>query len=290
MSVSTSTPSNRDDHRSEQIRGDREPSRAERCRRTRELLEQAHATDDPELRKDLLDQVILLNRCVAEALANRYRGRGVAVEDLQQAALEGLVKAVHRFDPTVRPDLLTYAVPTIRGEIQRWFRDHGWMVRPPRRLQEMQWRISRSVEELSQDLGREPNGEELRGHLECSAHELDEAVQAFVCFQPPSLDRPVADASGSLPADVLSAEDDGERSAAEARVALAPAVRELGERDRRILYLRFFEDRSQQDIAEQLGVTQVQVSRLFDRILRDLRAQLVRGRLATYRRREASAP
>jgi RNA polymerase sigma-B factor len=275
MSVSNSTPGSRDDRRPGGTPGNQELSRAERSRRTRELLEQAHATNDTELRKELLDEVILLNRCVAEALANRYRGRGVAVEDLQQAALEGLVKAVHRFDPTVRPDLLTYAVPTIRGEIQRWFRDQSWMVRPPRRLQEMQWRISRTVEELSQDLGREPNGEELLEHMECSARELDEAVQAFGCFQPPSLDRPVADASGSLLADVLPAEDDGDRSAAEARLALAPVVRELGDRDRRILYLRFFEDRSQQDIGEQLGVTQMQVSRLLDRILRDLRAQLV---------------
>ena len=130
-------------------------SRAERSRRTAALLAAAHAADDVEERAELLDEVILLNHCVAEAVANRYRGRGVPAEDLHQAAFEGLVKAVHKFDPTVRPDLLTYAVPTMRGEVQRWFRDQSWMVRPPRRVQELQWRMNRSIESLSQDLGRD---------------------------------------------------------------------------------------------------------------------------------------
>src|SRR6187551_1267242 len=119
-------------------------TRAERSRRTGELMRRAHSTQDEGLRSELLDEVILLNRCVAEAVANRYRGRGVSEEDLHQSAFEGLVKAVHRFDPTIRPDLLTYAVPTIRGEVQRWFRDQGWMVRPPRRLQDLQWQVGRS--------------------------------------------------------------------------------------------------------------------------------------------------
>ncbi|HCB07355.1 MAG TPA: hypothetical protein DEQ43_24420 [Nocardioides bacterium] len=136
-------------------------SRAERKQRTTELLLEAHATDDRERREALLDEVILINRGVAEAVANRYRGRSVPVEDLHQAAYEGLVKAVHKFDPTVRPDLLTYAVPTIRGEVQRWFRDQSWMVRPPRRLQERQWKVSRSIAHLEQELGREPTDDEL---------------------------------------------------------------------------------------------------------------------------------
>jgi RNA polymerase sigma-B factor len=275
MSVSVVTTSNRNGRHSERTSGDRELTRAERSRRTRELLEHAHACHDEELRKELFDEVILLNRCVAEAVAHRYRGRGVAVEDLQQAAFEGLVKAVHRFDPSVRPDLLTYAVPTIRGEIQRFFRDQSWMVRPPRRLQEMQWRIGRYVEDLSQDLGRQPSDDELQEHMDCSAKELGEAVQAFGCFQPPSLDRPLPGAEESVLADVLPDEDDSDRAAADARLALAPLVRKLPERDRRIIYLRFFEDRSQKDIGEKLGVTQMQVSRLLDRILRDLRAELV---------------
>lgn len=137
-------------------------ARAERARRTEELFRQVAKTDDPERRQALLDEVVLLNRCVAEAVAARYRGRDVPQEDLEQSAFEGLVRAVHTFDPTVRPDLLTYAVPTIRGMVQRWFRDQSWMVRPPRSIQETQWKVSRSVSRLAQELGRDPSGDEIR--------------------------------------------------------------------------------------------------------------------------------
>src|SRR4051812_39456004 len=138
----------------------RQLSRAERAAATERLLLAAHATDDEQERARLLDEVVVANLSVAQAVASRYRNRGVSEEDLTQAGYEGLVKAVHKFDPSVRPDLLTYAVPTIRGEIQRYFRDHSWAVRPPRRIQEMQWRISRCIEHLSQELGREPSDDE----------------------------------------------------------------------------------------------------------------------------------
>ena len=143
-------------------------------------VREAHRTADEARRSELLDKVNLLNQCVAEAVANRYRGRGVPAEDLHQAAFEGLVKAVHEFDPTVRPDLLTYAVPTMRGEVQRWFRDGSWMVRPPRQIQELQWRVSRSIESLAQDLGREPTDAELsrgRGLLGRRAERDDPSVR-----------------------------------------------------------------------------------------------------------------
>ena len=248
-------------------------SRAERSELTHDLLVEAATTDDTT-RADLLDRVILLNQGVAEAVANRYRGRGVPTEDLYQAALEGLVKAVHKFDPTVRPDLLTYAVPTIRGEIQRWFRDQSWMVRPPRRIQELQWTVSRTTEQLSQDLGREPSGQEIAHDIGCSTEEVDEATQAFGCFHPPSLDRPLTTADGPTLGETLPDDEEHDHQAAEARTMLAPVVRHLSERDRRILYLRFFEDQSQRDIGEELGVTQMQVSRLLDRIFRDIRSEL----------------
>ena len=246
---------------------------AERRTRTSELLREAHATEDAARRSELLDEVILLNRCVAEAVANRYRGRGVPAEDLHQSAFEGLVKAVHKFDPTVRPDLLTYAVPTIRGEVQRWFRDQGWMVRPPRRLQELQWQVGRSVESLSQELGRQPTDAELSEDIGCSRNELDEAVQSFGCFRPASLDRHIGFGDGDTLADVLTI-DDEERSEIESRAILAPVLRRMPERDRRILFLRFFEDQSQKEIGAELGVTQMQVSRLLSRILSDLRRQI----------------
>ncbi|RYP79555.1 sigma-70 family RNA polymerase sigma factor, partial [Nocardioides guangzhouensis] len=122
-----------------------------------DLLETAAVTTDPVERQRLLDEVVLLNADVAESVASRYRGRGIPTDDLRQVAYEGLVKAVHRFDPARRHDFLSFAVPTIRGEVQRYFRDQGWTVRPPRRIQDLQWRLHRAIEELSQDLGREPN-------------------------------------------------------------------------------------------------------------------------------------
>ncbi len=249
-------------------------TRAERLLRTSELMREAHATEDAARRSELLDEVILLNRCVAEAVANRYRGRGVSDEDLHQSAFEGLVKAVHKFDPTIRPDLLTYAVPTIRGEVQRWFRDQSWMVRPPRRLQELQWQVGRSIEALSQELGRQPSDAELSEDIGCSRGELEETVQSFGCFRPASLDKPVGYGTGDTLGDVLRGVDDDERSESEARAILGPVLRRLPQRDRRILYLRFFEDQSQKEIGTELGVTQMQVSRLLSRILRDLHSEI----------------
>jgi RNA polymerase sigma-B factor len=249
-------------------------TRAERAELTRELLERAQQADSGRERDQLLDEVVLLNRGVAEAVAARYRGRGVSPDDLQQAAYEGLVKAVHKFDPAVRPDLLTYAVPTIRGEVQRWFRDQSWMVRPPRRIQELQWRISRSIDRLTQELGRPPSDGEVSEDVGCSTEEIDEAVQGFGCFQPPSLDLPVGE-SGTPMGELLGSDDDREMSLVETREALAPVVEKLSERDRRILYLRFIEDQSQSEIGEELGVTQMQVSRLLERIFRSMRAELV---------------
>jgi RNA polymerase sigma-B factor len=248
-------------------------TRAERSQRTRELLLEARETADEARRLELLDEVVLLNRGVAEAVAARYRGRGVASEDLEQAAYEGLVKAVHKFDPSVRPDLLTYAVPTIRGEVQRWFRDQSWMVRPPRRIQELQWKISRSIDHLSQELGRPPSDAELSRDIGCSIEELGEAVQGFGCFQPPSLDLPVG-ASATPMGELIGTGDDRETDLVEAREALAPLLQKLSERDQRILYLRFIEDQSQSEIGEVLGVTQMQVSRLLERIFRNMRAGL----------------
>lgn len=249
-------------------------TRAERSDRTHELLSRAHTCEDPAEREHLLDEVILINRGVAQAVASRYRDRGVAQDDLEQAALEGLVKAVHKFDPTVRDDLLTYAVPTMRGEVQRWFRDHGWMVRPPRRVQELQWRVSRSLQELSQELGREPTSAEIQVDVDCSPEQMDEALRGFGAFAPASLDAPNKGAEDLTLGDALpDSRDDGTR-AAEARAVLGPVVRRLSERDRHIVYLSFFEQRSQSQIGADLGVTQMQVSRLLKRIMRTLRDQL----------------
>ena len=253
--------------------GDRGLSRTERSARTAELIAEAHSCDDEHRKRELLDEVIVINRGVAEAVASRYRGRGVSQDDLVQVAYEGLTKAVRRFDPSTRNDLLTYAVPTIRGEVMRHFRDHGWTVRPPRRVQELQWRVNQCIERLEHELGREPRDAEVIEELGIDEKDYREAIEAFGCFQPTSLDQPVrTDATSSL-GDLIP--DTAEpQSRADARVTLAPVVRRLSERDRRILHLRFFEDLTQAEIGEDLGVTQMQVSRLLSRILGTLKEDL----------------
>lgn len=250
-----------------------ELTHTERSELTELLLHAAHETDDAAQREELLERVVLMNRRVAQAVARRYRRRGVPDEDLEQAAYEGLTKAVQKFDPRLRNDLLTYAVPTIRGEVQRYFRDQSWTVRPPRRLQELQRKMNNAIEQLGAELGREPDEEELQRHLGISAEEYRETLASFGCFQPPSLDQPLRSAPEFTLGDALASPTTG-HEAVEARILLAHAVRDLSERDRRILYMRFFEDRTQQEIGDELGVTQMHVSRLLARILEKLRGEI----------------
>lgn len=237
-----------------------------------QLFERAQDASEEE-REHILGEIILLNRCVADSIAMRFAGRGVATEDLKQVAYEGLVKAVRRFDPTRDHDLLSYAVPTIRGEIRRHFRDHGWSVRPPRRVQELQQRISRVKEELGKELGRDPEVAEILEAAEIDRSEYDRAVEAYGSFRATSLDQPREPGGESTLGDLVVAEDTT-TNATEARLALAPVVRNLPERDRRIIYLRFYEERTQAEIGEELGVTQMQVSRLLSGIFSKMREQV----------------
>ncbi|MCD4534551.1 sigma-70 family RNA polymerase sigma factor [Nocardioides sp. cx-169] len=253
--------------------GDRGLTRAERSERTAALLEAAAESTDPVESRALLDEVIVINRGVAESVASRYYDRGVDREDLRQVAYEGLTKAVRRFDPHTRNDLLTFAVPTIRGELLRYFRDRGWTVRPPRRVQELQWRVNQAIESLEGELGRTPTSREIVERLGITDGEYREALEAFGSFQPASLDQPVTADSATSIGDLLPATD-REISASEARLTLAPVVRRLSERDRRVLHLRFFDDLTQEEIGRDLGVTQMQVSRLLSRILGTLRHEI----------------
>ncbi|MBD8869813.1 sigma-70 family RNA polymerase sigma factor [Nocardioides donggukensis] len=250
--------------------------RAERITLTDQLLHQAAATDDPERRQRNLDRVVLLNMGVARSLAGQHRGKGVAQEDLEQVAYLALVRAAARFDPGRDRDFLSYAVPTVRGELKKHFRDAGWMVRPPRRTQEIQSRVIRTRDTLRHTLDRTPSTAEIAAALGEPEQAVLDALTAEGCFHPTSLDRPVGDESdsGTALGDLLALEEDRDHEAAEARLMLRPVVRRLRERDRRILALRFYDGRTQQEIADELGVTQMQVSRLLSRILRNLRDSL----------------
>jgi RNA polymerase sigma-B factor len=220
----------------------------------------------------LTTTLIETNAGVARSMASRYRNRGIDLDDLEQVALLGLTKAAQRFDPGAGHDFLSYAVPTIRGELRRHFRDAGWMVRPPRRVQDLQSRISRAQEELESSLGRSPRPSEVAVHLGVAIDDVVEALTADGCFTPTSLDGPVGDGSSSL-GDLLGF-DDRATEAAEARIVLEPLVGRLSPRDRRILRMRFVDECTQQEIAEEIGLTQAQVSRVLTRILAGLRADL----------------
>ena len=243
-----------------------------RARSTYELVAHLREVDarDEVTRRRLTTQLIETNAEMAKSLASRYRNRGIDLDDLEQVALLGLTKAAQRFDPRAGYDFMSYAVPTIRGELRRYFRDSGWTVRPPRRVQDLQFRISRAQDELHSQLGRSPRPTEVATHLDVDLEAVVEALTADGCFTPTSLDGPVGDGSSTL-GDLLSFEDRAV-VAAEARVLLEPAVQQLSERDRQILNLRFVEERTQSEIGEEVGLTQAQVSRVLTRILRDLKA------------------
>jgi RNA polymerase sigma-B factor len=249
-------------------------SAEQRDEKAHALLVQAAAASDPVTRAELLEQVVVLHLDVAESVAARYRNRGLNEEDLRQAACEGLVKAAQRFDPALRHDFLSYAVPTMRGEVQRHFRDHGWAVRPPRRLQELQWQLNRTRDDLTAMLGREPTEEELLESLEVSAQELSDAEQAHGSFRLTSLDQPVGSGETGTLGDLVIDDRGDDLRAAEARLVLRPLVSRLSERDRQILRLRFFEDRTQQQIGDEFGISQMQVSRHLSRIMTTLRDAL----------------
>jgi len=250
---------------------DRSASRAERRHQTADLLQEA-AKANASRREELLEQVIVLNIGVAHAIAHRYRNRSIPVEDLEQVACMALVRAAQKFDVSQDRDFLTYAVPTISGEIKRHFRDHGWTIRPPRRVQEIQSKVINAFHH-GEESGSQPSPAKLAVQLGLPETDVAEALQAEGCFTPVSLDVPVTD-DGRAAIDRLTDDDETDSRALEARLMLSPVLRKLSDRDRRILHLRFVEDRTQQEIGDALGVTQMQASRLLKRILETLRNEL----------------
>ncbi len=215
--------------------------------------------------------MITLNLPVAHDVARRYHGRGIPDDDLDQVANVGLVKAVRAYDPGRATDFLGYAVPTIRGEVRRHFRDRGWTVRPPRSVQELQPRVRAARGELWQRLGRDPRTEEIAEELGLDEGPVREAMGVEGCFTPSSIDASPDD--GPSVADRLGASDPG-YARAEARVTLRPLLRGLSDRERRILAMRFRDGCTQAEIGHEIGVTQMQVSRLLSGLFDRLRTQL----------------
>jgi RNA polymerase sigma-B factor len=205
-------------------------------------------------------------------LSQRFAGRGENFDDLVQTANVGLLSAIDRFDPERGVRFSTFAAATIIGELKRHFRDRRWALRVPRRLQDTAVRIKQGVPHLTQQLGRSPTIPELATHLQVADEEIVEAMEASQAYTTSSLDAPMREDGGS-PADVLG-EDDGQYELLERWASVAPAIRELPSRDRRILYLRFFVGLTQSEIAREVGLSQMQISRILAQTLERLRSAM----------------
>ncbi|WP_300008814.1 RNA polymerase sigma factor SigF [Pseudonocardia sp.] len=209
---------------------------------------------------------------VVRHIARRFANRGEPVDDLEQAGTLGLLGAVDRYDPEHGSDFLSFAVPTITGEIRRHFRDRTWGMRVPRRLKDLQGTISGAVGPLSQELGRAPRPSEIARRLDMPVEEVLEGLDAQHAYRNASLDELVAGADVPLTDTLGSA--DAELEKVEYREVLAPLLAELPERERAILVLRFFGNMTQTQIADRVGVSQMHVSRLLARTLAHLRARM----------------
>ncbi len=231
--------------------------------RTAELFDRIAACTEEE-RPALLEEVVLLNLPLADSLARRFRHRGEDEDDLAQVARAGLTEAAHRYEPDRGP-FAGFAVPTILGVLKRHFRDRGWMVRPPRRCQEVVLSIRRAWPELTQELQAEPTDAELASYIGESVEAVCAARQAEQGYRPVAMDL--------SPTEGVHAESDdtSEIGACEARLLIEQAVQSLDERERRLVYMRFYQQRTQSDIAVELGTSQMQVSRLLARVMHKLR-------------------
>ena len=234
----------------------------------RQLLRRWRDHADEQARSELVERTLPL----ARTLARRYANKGEALDDLEQVAALGLVKAIERFDLDREVRFTTYAVPTIAGEIKRHFRDRGWMVRVPREVQELSARLSITRERLTRELGRSPTVPELARAAGAGIEQVLEALGAADAYRALSLDEPLADGLGPL--DSLGSDDAGfER--VEQRHLLRSGMTRLPAREREILHLRFYEGLTQREIAGRIGVSQMHVSRLIRRSIEALREGLV---------------
>lgn len=253
-------------------------ARARRQELTDSLMLRLHGGGedlDPETRAALVDELIVVNTPVAHRIAWRFRGRGCALEDLEQAACLALVRAVQQFDPDAGHHFLTYAVPCITGEVKRYFRDFGWMVRPPRPVQELQPSVEREQLRVDPRSGRTADEAEIAARLGVTVEAVREAIRARGCFTPSSLDSPVPGHEDLRGIDrLVDSATSRAFDAAEARLVLSPALAQLTAEENDVLRMWFVEERSQADIGRHLGISQSHVSRTIRQILARLR-QLV---------------
>ncbi|CAN5408682.1 N/A [soil metagenome] len=220
------------------------------------------------------DSLVHLHLPLVEHCARRFRNRGEPFEDLVQVGTIGLIKSVDRFDTDRGVEFSTYATPTIIGEIKRYFRDKGWAIRVPRRLQELRMQIGSATAELTQKLGRSPTPRELAESIGCTVEEIIEGIESSNAYSTLSLDATDdSDDGSSSMLDMLGIDDAGLEHV-EIRESIKPLLEALEPREKKILLLRFFKNMTQSQIAEEIGVSQMHVSRLLNRTLEQLRASL----------------
>lgn len=244
--------------------------------KVRQLFVEYHTTGDSSIRDDLVARYMNLVKFIASKFANR----GEPLEDLQQVGYLGLVKAIERFDPDAGAQFTTYATPTIIGEIKRYFRDKGWLLKVPRRLQEAKIAVSRATEQLSYQLGRSPTVREIGDYLKISEEEVLEAQELGQAYNLVSLNYEMESEENAKSSNLIDylGDIDIEFGNVDNQMLLRRAFTTLNKREQMVTYLRFYENITQSETAKILGISQMHVSRLQSKALEKLKGYLMRDR------------
>lgn len=239
---------------------------------TRELFVTYRLNGDEAARDELVEMYLNL----VKYLASRFRNRGEPIDDLVQVGTIGLIKAIDRFDIEREVEFTTYATPTIVGELKRYFRDKGWAIKVPRRLQELSFKVNQAVDALTQRLQRSPLIPEIAEYLGVTPDEVLEALETFEAYNFVSLETDrTSDGSESFSILEYVGQDDALMSVVDDRAMLSAVLKDLAPQEQHVLYLRFFQGLTQTEIARQLGISQMQVSRLLRKTLRVLRENIL---------------
>lgn len=239
--------------------------------RTRELFRRYREGGDAEAR----DQLIVSHLNLVRFLASKFKNRGESLEDLVQVGTIGLIKAIDRFDPERGLEFTTYATPTIMGEIKRHFRDKGWSVRVPRRLQELSAKVNQATDELTNQLQRSPSVAEIAEHLGASVDEVLEAMESSSAYSSVPLEGGGSSDDDEAPSVIDHyATEDADLAASDDRIVLEDAIADFSPRERDVIRMRFVDGLTQVEIAERMGISQVQVSRLLRRTLRRIQDKI----------------
>ncbi len=238
--------------------------------RTRELFRRYKLEGDEDAR----EQLILNHLNLVRFLAAKFKNKGEPLDDLIQVGTVGLIKAIDRFDISRDLEFTTYATPTILGEIKRHFRDKGWSVRVPRRLQELSAKVNKTTDELTKDLQRSPSVAEIAEHLDVSVDEVLEAMESSSAYSSVPLEAGSGDDDDAPAVIDRYASEDAGLGTADDRMVIEDTIRDFSPREQDVIRMRFVEGLTQVEIAERLGVSQVQVSRLLRRTLKKIQEKI----------------